>query len=59
MGKDLMVLGTFRKTILKCHEALKTTDATIELVDLIMNGRKEQIDETIASYVLITSIQVR
>ncbi|KAJ8018360.1 Fatty acid synthase [Holothuria leucospilota] len=57
MGKDLMVIETFRKSIEKCHNALEAVNPDIQLLDLIMNGTKEQVNETIAAFVTTTSIQ--
>ncbi|KAJ8030667.1 Fatty acid synthase [Holothuria leucospilota] len=58
MGKDLMAIETFRKSIEKCHNILNVVNPDIQLLDLIMNGTKEQVNETIAAFVTTTSIQV-
>ncbi|KAJ8030342.1 Fatty acid synthase [Holothuria leucospilota] len=58
MGKDLMVLETFRKSIEKCHRSLEAVDKDVKLLDLIMNGTKEKVNETMAAFVTTTSIQV-
>ncbi|KAJ8049572.1 Fatty acid synthase [Holothuria leucospilota] len=58
MGRDLMVIDTFRKSIEKCHKALEAADSNIQLIDLILSGTKEKVNETVAAFVTTTSIQV-
>ncbi|XP_006825448.1 fatty acid synthase-like, partial [Saccoglossus kowalevskii] len=56
MGKDLMKLNTFKKSILKCTEALKDTD--INVYDMIMNSDENTYENVIKSFVGLVSIQV-
>lgn len=58
MGKDLMVVETFKQTILRCHQAIEAVDKDFNLLDLIMNGTKESFKNSTVSFVSIASIQV-
>ncbi|XP_006825595.1 fatty acid synthase-like [Saccoglossus kowalevskii] len=56
MGKDLMKLNTFKKSILKCTEALKDTD--INVYDTIMDSDENTYENVIKSFVGLVSIQI-
>ena len=57
MGKHLMAIDTFKKSIMKSHAVLKRHG--IDLYDLIMNGTSETFKDVLNSFVCLTSIQVK
>lgn len=56
MGRKMMQLSVFHDSILKSAKALSRYD--IDLYDLIMNGNEDTFEQTIPSFIGITSIQV-
>ncbi len=57
MGRDLMELEVFRRSIMKSDEALKPFG--LHLYDIIMNGDAATFENTHNSFVGIAAIQVR
>lgn len=56
MGKDLLNIETFQRSLRKCAEALKPEG--IDLMNLILNGTSETFENVLHSFVSIAAIQV-
>nr|QNL15121.1 fatty acid synthase 1 [Meteorus pulchricornis] len=56
MGKQLLVIETFERSLRRCAEALKPQG--IDLLNLILNGTDETFESVLNSFVSIAAIQV-
>ncbi|XP_076763351.1 fatty acid synthase 1 [Xylocopa sonorina] len=56
MGKDLLCIDTFHRSLRRCAEALKPEG--IDLMNLIYNSRPEMFENVLHSFVSIAAIQV-
>ncbi|OAD52584.1 Fatty acid synthase [Eufriesea mexicana] len=56
MGKDLLSIEVFQKSLRRCAEALKPEG--IDLMNLIQNGTAETFENVLHSFVSIAAIQV-
>ncbi|XP_003423914.1 fatty acid synthase [Nasonia vitripennis] len=56
MGKDLMCIPTFNKSLRRCADALKPCG--VDLLNLILNGTDETYEDVLNSFVSIAAIQV-
>ncbi|XP_063979711.1 fatty acid synthase [Diachasmimorpha longicaudata] len=56
MGRELLCIDTFKTSLRRCAEALKTVG--IDLFDLILNGTDKTFENVLHSFVSIAAIQV-